>query len=317
MEWILEEPSEIEERPHVTWCGGQAAFPGGWLEFPLANLVDHPIATRLMVWDGKRYVEESELKRRNSLSKLPDSPRTTAESLSSMAICASPTKKRRSMDVGASCAVSPDHEHLQLTVHSLDESQDTLQLADTVRDWVEQVLTDGRGWAAGAAGPLDAEKSLYVSIGTALAEKLRLPEEQVKQDYASDIVAVRHGSEMVGVLDCYTRTKTKSLVLKYALAHPDTQKPAHQRPTGMVGGVGRACLNYLLSRGMDEKLRTVRMEALSLKLYLSASKLGFEPIASKLPRVPSLRAFQQTVQQSDNSTNSNTWQQVAAYSMAT
>ena len=53
----------------------------------------------------------------------------------------------------------------------------------------------------------------------------------MKQDYASDIVAFRRrpGGDLVGLLDCYTRTKTKALVLKYALAHPDTQLPPERR----------------------------------------------------------------------------------------
>eukprot|EP00959_Pyramimonas_sp_CCMP1952_P045273 945630-Pyramimonas_sp.AAC.1 len=87
-------------------------------------------------------------------------------------------------------------------------------------------------------------------------------------------------------MDSYVRTKTKALILKYALAHPDSQRAPAERADGTVGGVGLYSIMHLVQRAQREGLRCVRMEALNLKLYLSACKLKFESIASKLPPMP-------------------------------
>lgn len=115
---------------------------------------------------------------------------------------------------------------------------------------------------------------------------------QAKQDYASEVLALRSASgQLVGVLDCYERTKTHALILKYALAHPDSQRPRSERPDGALGGLGRACLSYLVDRASREGQRCVRMEALSLRLYLSAASLGFTQLGTTVPPLPP-NAFQ-------------------------
>eukprot|EP00951_Prasinocladus_malaysianus_P049590 scaffold671388_cov45-Prasinocladus_malaysianus.AAC.1 len=70
------------------------------------------------------------------------------------------------------------------------------------------------------------------------------------------------------------------------LAHPDSQMPAEQRADGTVGGVGRACLAYLADQADSRSLRAVRMEALSLRLYLTAASLGFTSLGTTLPPMP-------------------------------
>lgn len=71
---------------------------------------------------------------------------------------------------------------------------------------------------------------------------------QVNQDYASELTALRHGPDarLVGLTDCYVRTKTRALVLKYALANPDSQRGPSERPQGTVGGMGQFCVVNLV-----------------------------------------------------------------------
>jgi len=177
-------------------------------------------------------------------------------------------------------------EELQVTRHCLDKSPEVLELAGTVASWREEVSE--RVQKGGKHGASDAEGQFYVKIATALVNKLSTSEAEQKQDYASEILALRGSSgNVVGVMDCYERSKTRSLILKYALAHPGSQRPAAEREDETLGGIGRACLSYLVSRAAQEdRCRSVRMEALSLRLYLSAASLGFEQIGTTVPPLP-------------------------------
>eukprot|EP00238_Polyblepharides_amylifera_P002629 CAMPEP_0196576418 /NCGR_PEP_ID=MMETSP1081-20130531/5682_1 /TAXON_ID=36882 /ORGANISM="Pyramimonas amylifera, Strain CCMP720" /LENGTH=275 /DNA_ID=CAMNT_0041895015 /DNA_START=26 /DNA_END=853 /DNA_ORIENTATION=- len=171
----------------------------------------------------------------------------------------------------------PTGEKLLFEPLSLDMSHETNKVAEEVKSWGAEMEKNTQ---------FNPDHKLYTSIASTLSEKLLKDESQVKQDYASEIYAIRHNKKLVGVIDCYVRDKTRSLILKYAISNPNSQFIHSYRSEGAIGGLGQACLNHLISRAQRERFRNLRMEALSLKLYTSAIYQGFEQIASGLPPFP-------------------------------
>ena len=127
---------------------------------------------------------------------------------------------------------------------------------------------------------------LCLSPGPQVIKRLGKLDEETDDDYAAEIHAFWYHQQLRGVLDCHVRTKTDALILKYVLADPDSQLPPAERPEGAIGGVGRAAMDYLINRMQEQSLSCVRMEALSLKLYLAASRLGFRSIGFRVPAPP-------------------------------
>eukprot|EP00873_Tetraselmis_striata_P011127 jgi/Tetstr1/431391/TSEL_021081.t1 len=260
--WVLER----QPRPRLTFLGGQAAFPGGWLELAGEALRDAaarlapPVATA-----GPNAGGEPQ--------------RTDQPALRPLRWLA-----REQLYVEApESYLARQGEELRVSAHCLDQSPGVLELADTVGRWRDEVAA--RTAAAGEAA--DGEGHLYVQIATALGKKLAGSEDDAKQDYASEVLAMRSAAgELLGVVDCYERRKTRALILKYALAHPQSQRPGRERADGALGGLGRACLGYLAGRAAREGHRCVRMEALSLRLYLSAASLGYTQLGTTVPPLP-------------------------------
>eukprot|EP00667_Euglena_gracilis_P020091 EG_transcript_21666 len=239
----------------LEWHGGQAAFPGSWLELRRSAAAGGggPLHPTVLVWQGNCY--------------------------------------------------TPASWPLHFTKHELDQSPATLSLQQTVAQWRQRVEE---------ATPSSGDRKLYLDVATMLVEKLGKKEEEVNEDYPAEILglwcprdpfvaAPRDGHtanaahskptesndlQLCGVIDCHVRTKTDALILKYVLAHPDSQLPAAERPHGAVGGVGQATLTYLVDRMVHRGLQCVRLEGISLRLYRTALALGFQPIASNLPPIP-------------------------------
>ncbi|KAK3285441.1 hypothetical protein CYMTET_6955 [Cymbomonas tetramitiformis] len=270
--WIVTPAATPGDHGRVEWNGGQAAFPGGWLELDAADV---PVSTGTTSSSSDAQVLSG-----SASSAVSHSPASTVEVPEGSALVWDPLERAYK---ATACP-------FKFTCLSLDRSPETLALADTVEDWIAAAESRGSGPSARTA-ETDNERDewgIYISIAQALQDKLGKDEEELKQDYASTIVAIRKDDEVVGVIDYYLRTKSRSLILKYILAHPDSQLPMDERPAGTIGGVWKeGGFRYLMAHARAvSHLRTVKMEALSARLYASAVQLGFKQLGSRIPRVP-------------------------------
>eukprot|EP00232_Nephroselmis_pyriformis_P024246 CAMPEP_0182872992 /NCGR_PEP_ID=MMETSP0034_2-20130328/12057_1 /TAXON_ID=156128 /ORGANISM="Nephroselmis pyriformis, Strain CCMP717" /LENGTH=191 /DNA_ID=CAMNT_0025005615 /DNA_START=49 /DNA_END=621 /DNA_ORIENTATION=- len=125
---------------------------------------------------------------------------------------------------GAKYRPDPEGGGFRLTQHVLDRSPGTLALRDAVGRWEKEA----EGWR----GVDEGDRHMYTQICRGLASKLGALEDDVKQDYPSEVAAFWRRGELVSLVDSCVRTKTNTLILKYILACPQSQLPPAMRVRG-------------------------------------------------------------------------------------